>query len=179
MSSRVSRHVAPFIIRLRAHFDPDPSLPRFPTVPNLRGWSPTAFRPRPFPRLVRHLRRPANSTTIAMGGRYAVDWNDPAACTEIRYLQFQQQCVCVEMNGGIHRNVDCFRQTKQSGDDCHETVEAQLSYLSDTGFAIPGILWQQELWSVFHGQRHVHVVRLIRSRTTRPMSTLTAAYSFV
>lgn len=58
------------------------------------------------------------------------------------------------MNGWIHRNVDCFGQPKQSGDDCHETVDAQLTYLSDAGFASTDVLWQKDLWSVFRGRKH-------------------------
>lgn len=57
------------------------------------------------------------------------------------------------MSGWIHRNVDCFGQPKSSGDDCHETVEAQLSYLGDAGFARTGVLWQKDLWSVFCGRK--------------------------
>jgi hypothetical protein len=60
------------------------------------------------------------------------------------------------MNGWIHRNVDCFGQPKQSGDDCHETVDAQLSYLSDAEVASADVLWQQEVWSVFRWRRHDH-----------------------
>ena len=57
------------------------------------------------------------------------------------------------LNGWIHRNVDCFGQPKQSGDDCHETVDAQLSYLRDAGFASADMLWQKDLWSVCRGQK--------------------------
>ena len=57
------------------------------------------------------------------------------------------------MNGWIHRNVDCCGHPKQSGDDCHETVDAQMSYLRDAGFTSTAILWQKDLWSVFRGQK--------------------------
>ncbi len=58
------------------------------------------------------------------------------------------------MNGWIHRNVDCFGQAKQSGDDCHETVEAQLGYLALAGFTDTNTIWQKSLWSVFSGRVH-------------------------
>jgi len=57
------------------------------------------------------------------------------------------------MNGWIHRNVDCFGEPKQSGDDCHETTGAQLGCLAEVGFAPVDILWQQALWAVFTGQK--------------------------
>ncbi len=57
------------------------------------------------------------------------------------------------INGWIHRNVDCFGQPKTSGDDCHETVDAQLRYLTDTGFVSADIVWQKDLWSVFCGTK--------------------------
>lgn len=57
------------------------------------------------------------------------------------------------MNGWIHRNVDCFGQAKMSGDDCHETVDAQLDYLADAGFLSVDVLWEKDLWSVFCGRK--------------------------
>lgn len=55
------------------------------------------------------------------------------------------------LNGWIDRNVHCFGARKQSGDDCHETVDVQLKYLTGAGFTRCELLWQQNLWSVFRG----------------------------
>ena len=57
------------------------------------------------------------------------------------------------MNGWIQRNVDGFGQPKKSGDDCHETIDAQLGYLADAGFSSVDILWERDLWSVFCGRK--------------------------
>jgi tRNA (cmo5U34)-methyltransferase len=47
-----------------------------------------------------------------------------------------------------NRNIRRFREPKQSGDDCHETVAAQLGYLLDVGFEQAQSLWAKELWAV-------------------------------
>jgi tRNA (cmo5U34)-methyltransferase len=49
------------------------------------------------------------------------------------------------------RNVDRFGAPRVSGDDCQETIEAQLSYLRDIGFTNVGVYWQQDLWAVLRG----------------------------
>jgi len=46
------------------------------------------------------------------------------------------------------RNVDTFGAPKKSGDDCHETAEAQLAYLRDCGFAEVSAPWQKEMWAI-------------------------------
>jgi SAM-dependent methyltransferase len=46
------------------------------------------------------------------------------------------------------RNVTRFDQPRASGDDCHETVQAQLAYLCDAGFRSVRALWQKETWAV-------------------------------
>jgi hypothetical protein len=53
--------------------------------------------------------------------------------------------------GWIDRNVTRFGDPKQSGDDCHETAEAQLGYFRETGFRTADVTWSQELWSVLRG----------------------------
>ncbi|MEX0678504.1 MAG: methyltransferase [Pirellulales bacterium] len=49
------------------------------------------------------------------------------------------------------RNVTRFDQPRASGDDCHETVEAQLGYLCDCGFRSVGTPWRKEMWAVLEG----------------------------
>lgn len=49
------------------------------------------------------------------------------------------------------RNVDQFGAPRTSGDDCHETVEAQLGYLAAAGFAPVSAPWQRDLWAILHG----------------------------
>ncbi len=49
------------------------------------------------------------------------------------------------------RNVAHFDQPRVSGDDCHETVQAQLACLADCGFRSVSAPWQQEMWAVLLG----------------------------
>lgn len=49
------------------------------------------------------------------------------------------------------RNVKRFEQPRASGDDCHETVQAQLAALCDCGFRSVSAPWQQEMWAVMVG----------------------------
>jgi cyclopropane fatty-acyl-phospholipid synthase-like methyltransferase len=46
------------------------------------------------------------------------------------------------------RNVNRFDEPRASGDDCHETVQAQLGYLCDAGFRSVSTIWQKETWAV-------------------------------
>jgi cyclopropane fatty-acyl-phospholipid synthase-like methyltransferase len=46
------------------------------------------------------------------------------------------------------RNIDRFGEPKKSGDDCLETIEAQLAYLRDAGFAPAEATWAEDLWAV-------------------------------
>jgi len=55
------------------------------------------------------------------------------------------------LHGWIDRNVTRFGQPKKSGDDCHETIEAQLAYFRSTGFAKVDCPWQRDLWAVLRG----------------------------
>lgn len=55
--------------------------------------------------------------------------------------------------GWIDRNVTRFGQPKKSGDDCHETVAAQLGYLRAAGFATCDVPWQRELWAVLRATK--------------------------
>jgi tRNA (cmo5U34)-methyltransferase len=56
------------------------------------------------------------------------------------------------LEGWIDRNVRRFGEPKHSGDDCHETIDAQLGYLKDAGFASAECPWQCDLWAVMLGQ---------------------------
>lgn len=47
------------------------------------------------------------------------------------------------------RNLVDFDRPRQSGDDCHETIETQLSYLQAAGFSKATTTWQHSLWAVF------------------------------
>jgi hypothetical protein len=51
------------------------------------------------------------------------------------------------------KNIARFGETKQSGDDCHETVAAQLDYLAQAGFASPDCPWQKQMWAVLRGRK--------------------------
>src|SRR5262245_34830843 len=55
------------------------------------------------------------------------------------------------MNGWIDRNVTRFGQPKKSGDDCHETIDAQLAYFRAAGFRTADSPWQRDLWAVLRG----------------------------
>lgn len=49
------------------------------------------------------------------------------------------------------RNVKNFHVPRTSGDDCHETIQAQLAYLCDCGFRSVSSPWQKDMWAVLLG----------------------------
>ncbi len=49
------------------------------------------------------------------------------------------------------RNIDLYDQPKQSGDDCHQTAEQQLSYFKDAGLTAVESVWQREMWAIMKG----------------------------
>ena len=51
----------------------------------------------------------------------------------------------------IERNVTRFGEPKRSGDDCHESIEAQLGYFRQAGFAVADAPRQKGLWAVMRG----------------------------
>ena len=51
------------------------------------------------------------------------------------------------------RNVQQFDQPRVSGDDCHETINAQLGYLLTGGFAQADVPWQQAMWALLRGTK--------------------------
>ena len=53
----------------------------------------------------------------------------------------------------IDRNVAHFGQPKHSGDDCHETIDAQLAYFHSAGFSHADSPWQRAMWAVLRGAR--------------------------
>ena len=53
----------------------------------------------------------------------------------------------------IDRNVARFGEPKQSGDDFHETIAAQLAYLKSAGFAAADCPWQKSLWAILRASR--------------------------
>jgi cyclopropane fatty-acyl-phospholipid synthase-like methyltransferase len=55
------------------------------------------------------------------------------------------------LHGWIDRNVTRFGEEKKSGDDCHETIEAQLEYFLAAGFTHCDVPWQRDLWAVMRG----------------------------
>ncbi len=48
------------------------------------------------------------------------------------------------------RNVRQFGKPRVSGDDCHETIAAQLGYLTTCGFNTVDCPWQKGMWAIFH-----------------------------
>jgi tRNA (cmo5U34)-methyltransferase len=55
--------------------------------------------------------------------------------------------------GWQRRNVDEFAQPRSSGDDCHETAQAQLKGYAAAGFIQTASLWQRDLWTLLSGRR--------------------------
>lgn len=51
------------------------------------------------------------------------------------------------------RNIEEFGAAKHSGDDCYETVAAQMGNLRAAGFADVRIAWQQAMWALFAAER--------------------------
>jgi SAM-dependent methyltransferase len=51
------------------------------------------------------------------------------------------------------RNVRRFGEPKKSGDDCHETVVAQIGYLRDAGFTQLEHVWGEKLWAVVKARK--------------------------
>lgn len=49
------------------------------------------------------------------------------------------------------RNVTRFGEPRKSGDDCHETIAAQLGYFRACGFAHVDAPWHQDLWAILRG----------------------------
>jgi len=46
------------------------------------------------------------------------------------------------------RNVRRFGEPRKSGDDCHETIAAQMGYLRNAGFKRTEAVWNKKLWGV-------------------------------
>ena len=59
------------------------------------------------------------------------------------------------LRGWTERNVTHFDQPKQSGDDCHETVDTQLQYLRTAGFEEVKVIWQKKLWALLAAKKSV------------------------
>ncbi len=53
------------------------------------------------------------------------------------------------------RNVQQFGMPRSSGDDCHETAAAQLSYFRSAGLEQTELIWHEELWGVLFGRKPV------------------------
>lgn len=51
------------------------------------------------------------------------------------------------------RNVTNWQAPRASGDDCHETIDAQLGYYSAAGFARVDCPWKKEMWAVMRGMK--------------------------
>jgi tRNA (cmo5U34)-methyltransferase len=49
------------------------------------------------------------------------------------------------------RNIERFDEPRRSGDDCHETIAAQLGYFRDAGFATADAPWSHAMWTVMRG----------------------------
>ena len=59
------------------------------------------------------------------------------------------ESMCAALLGWEDRNVKRFGEPRSSGDDCHETVEAQCGYLSQVGFSTVEVPWQRDMWALF------------------------------
>jgi tRNA (cmo5U34)-methyltransferase len=57
----------------------------------------------------------------------------------------------IMLENWCERNVTHFEKPRASGDDCHETVAAQLGYLCDYGFRSVRVAWQKDMWAVMEG----------------------------
>ena len=57
------------------------------------------------------------------------------------------------MRGWQKRNIEQFDLPRQSGDDCHETSEAQINYLRAAGFFSVDVPWHKEMWAVLRATR--------------------------
>jgi tRNA (cmo5U34)-methyltransferase len=55
------------------------------------------------------------------------------------------------LHGWIDRNVTRFGHEKKSGDDCHESLDAQLAYFHSAGFTTADSPWQRDLWAILRG----------------------------
>jgi tRNA (cmo5U34)-methyltransferase len=51
------------------------------------------------------------------------------------------------------RNVTAFGKPKQSGDDCHDTIEQQLAWFAECGFVNCRTTWRRDLWAVVVGEK--------------------------
>ena len=51
------------------------------------------------------------------------------------------------------RNVDKFGEVRNSGDDCHETIDIQLEYFRAAGLTDVRVGWQQDMWAVMIGHK--------------------------
>ncbi len=51
------------------------------------------------------------------------------------------------------RNIEDFGGRRVSGDDCHETAEAQLEYYRQAGLSNVRTAWQERLWAVLAGEK--------------------------
>jgi hypothetical protein len=49
------------------------------------------------------------------------------------------------------RNVARFDEPRSSGDDCHETIRAQLGYFCSAGFRGVDVPWHEQMWAVLQG----------------------------
>lgn len=59
--------------------------------------------------------------------------------------------MCDALRKWEERNVKQFGQPRVSGDDCHETLDAQLAYFRDGGFSRADAPWRKPLWAVLRG----------------------------
>jgi len=49
------------------------------------------------------------------------------------------------------RNIDRYGQPKVSGEDCHETIDAQLDYFKNAGLSDVECVWQRDMWAIMQG----------------------------
>lgn len=56
--------------------------------------------------------------------------------------------------GWQQRNIACFGEPRRSGDDCHETIDAQIEYLTRVGFGDVSVPWQKDMWAVLYAAKN-------------------------
>ena len=62
-------------------------------------------------------------------------------------------CLRDGLHAWITRNVDQFGGPRASGDDCHETADAQLGYCSAAELISERVVWQRDLWAMLFAQK--------------------------
>jgi tRNA (cmo5U34)-methyltransferase len=63
--------------------------------------------------------------------------------------------MCDALRQWEERNVGQFGKERHSGDDCHETIAAQLAYYRTAGFSRVDTPWHKQMWAVLRGVKGI------------------------